>query len=468
MGDWTIDVEGFGRIARAEVETKPLTVFVGKNNSGKSYLASLVWGVEHGGLTGMTAGTDVALAIGAWLDVARARSERWIRCPEDLEARLRSAWPSLVDRHRSELCRLLFDAGGIEPGRLQIGAPDLQRTWRARLDEHSDHDLFSFTSDPSGPARPTLQVEDGTHGDLDLLLAHMAAGLDRGPGPSAEYSTYDPIFLPASRTGFSLFLPTFVQSSLTATLTQGRSLRHGKRVERASPASRFTLPQIHLLNALALAFGGAPGPFADEAERLERECIEGTLVTRAEMGVARYAFRPQGSDAELGLQLTSALVTELMPLIVALRNAQSIPFLVLEEPEAHLHPHLVRAVIRCLCRLVRRGVRVLITTHSATVAQQVNNLVKLGALEPDRRASAQARYGYDPTEYLAPAEVGVHEFRFREDGRTVVDRIEAGPVGFPMPTFNRELQAFASETLELNDLVDPEPAESPATLSRPA
>jgi hypothetical protein len=112
-------------------------------------------------------------------------------------------------------------------------------------------------------------------------------------------------------------------------------------------------------------------------------------------------------------------------------------------------------VTRCLCRLVRRGVRVLITTHSATVAQQVNNLVKLGSLDPAVRGQQQAHFGYDEREYLLPSEVGVHEFRFRDDGRTVVDRIAPGPVGFPMPTFNRALQAFADETLALNELLDP-------------
>ncbi|MEX1362183.1 MAG: AAA family ATPase, partial [Nannocystaceae bacterium] len=165
-----------------------------------------------------------------------------------------------------------------------------------------------------------------------------------------------------------------------------------------------------------------------------------------------------GTETDLGLQLTSALVTELMPLVVALRHAQGLPFLVLEEPEAHLHPRLVRAVIRCLCRLVRRGVRVLITTHSATVAQQVNNLVKLGCLTPETRAEQQRRFGYSEIEYLHTEEVGAHEFRFHDDGRTVVESIvpDADGLGFPMRTFNEALHDFVDETLALNALLDPE------------
>ena len=42
---WTLRVEGFARFKHAEVALRPLTLFVGENNSGKSYMASLLWGV---------------------------------------------------------------------------------------------------------------------------------------------------------------------------------------------------------------------------------------------------------------------------------------------------------------------------------------------------------------------------------------------------------------------------------------
>ncbi|MDO6994469.1 AAA family ATPase, partial [Brachyspira innocens] len=39
----TIYVKNFAKIKEAEIELSPFTLFVGDNNSGKSYLASLVW-----------------------------------------------------------------------------------------------------------------------------------------------------------------------------------------------------------------------------------------------------------------------------------------------------------------------------------------------------------------------------------------------------------------------------------------
>ena len=40
-----IIIEKFGKIQRAEIQTAPFTLFVGDNNSGKSYLLSLLWGI---------------------------------------------------------------------------------------------------------------------------------------------------------------------------------------------------------------------------------------------------------------------------------------------------------------------------------------------------------------------------------------------------------------------------------------
>ena len=49
---WTLHVENFGKIAEADVSISPLMCFVGDNNSGKSYLMSLLWGV-------LTLGKDI-------------------------------------------------------------------------------------------------------------------------------------------------------------------------------------------------------------------------------------------------------------------------------------------------------------------------------------------------------------------------------------------------------------------------
>ena len=43
----TVSVENFGPIREGTVELRPLTVFVGANNSGKSYMAMLLYAISR-------------------------------------------------------------------------------------------------------------------------------------------------------------------------------------------------------------------------------------------------------------------------------------------------------------------------------------------------------------------------------------------------------------------------------------
>lgn len=45
MNRWTVHVKNFGKIEEAAVEIAPLTMFVGDNNSGKSYMMTLIYGL---------------------------------------------------------------------------------------------------------------------------------------------------------------------------------------------------------------------------------------------------------------------------------------------------------------------------------------------------------------------------------------------------------------------------------------
>lgn len=45
MNTWTVHVEKFGKIESADIEVAPMTLFVGDNNSGKSYIMTLIYGL---------------------------------------------------------------------------------------------------------------------------------------------------------------------------------------------------------------------------------------------------------------------------------------------------------------------------------------------------------------------------------------------------------------------------------------
>ena len=45
--DAYINVKNFGPIEKAEIDLRPLTVFVGESNTGKTYLAALIYALHQ-------------------------------------------------------------------------------------------------------------------------------------------------------------------------------------------------------------------------------------------------------------------------------------------------------------------------------------------------------------------------------------------------------------------------------------
>ena len=79
--------------------------------------------------------------------------------------------------------------------------------------------------------------------------------------------------------------------------------------------------------------------------------------------------------------------------------------LIIEEPESHLHPAMQAEFIRQLAAVVQSGIRIMLTTHSEWVLDELANLVYLSDLPKGRRKGIT---GADFA--LNPEQVGVWLF----------------------------------------------------------
>lgn len=140
------------------------------------------------------------------------------------------------------------------------------------------------------------------------------------------------------------------------------------------------------------------------ANALELEILAGEVrVKPTASGYPDFRYLPQGTNEEFRLSQTSSMVSELAPLVLYLRSlVQPGDTLIIEEPEAHLHPGAQADMAVILARLVRAGVRVIITTHSDWLLQEIGNLILEGLI--DEVAGEQPSW-------LRPEEVGAWHFQ---------------------------------------------------------
>ena len=147
------------------------------------------------------------------------------------------------------------------------------------------------------------------------------------------------------------------------------------------------------------------------AAQLETELLEGKIEVERPTPEAypEFLYRPNQAKETLRMSHSSAMVSELAPLVLFLRSVvRQGDLLIIEEPESHLHPDLQTKIAHILARLVRAGVRVLITTHSNWLLQQIGNLMREGELRKQGESTSES------ADYLKKEEVGAWQFHKNE------------------------------------------------------
>ena len=166
-------------------------------------------------------------------------------------------------------------------------------------------------------------------------------------------------------------------------------------------------------------------PDGNLSENIERGILGGEVrMEKSEFGHSELLYRPDGWDYDLRLANTSSMVSELAPVVLYLRHiVRAGEVLIIEEPEAHLHPAMQVEFVRHLANAVRAGIRVIVTTHSEWVLEELANLVHLSDLpEAQRQGIGGANYA------LTPDQLGIWSFGHdRVIGGSVVDEVRFSP-----------------------------------------
>ena len=211
----------------------------------------------------------------------------------------------------------------------------------------------------------------------------------------------------------------------------------GDRGERG----RLTLPYIDFLQ-LITKFEEKEKPQEQKLVRfLEENMAQGAFHVKKD-------FLPQiryetDQGVSLPLYVTSSVITEIAPILLLLKSGISFNAIIIEEPEAHLHPELQRRMARFIVQLMNSGKTVLITTHSDTIMQHINNMLKLR--HHPRKAELMEKWGYDEADLLEARKVHVYEFDHHTSAETSVRDLKVYDDGIVIPTFNDALADFNEE-----------------------
>ncbi len=485
-----LKVADFGPIGQGSIELRPMSVFVGPSNTGKSYLAILIYALHQ--------------FFGAFAWTARER-----RLFGDMRSR---TFPFLISTDRMQLSNEdideLYSWAESERSRIDHSrhfgtappdsdlSPEVCEIVRRALNEVSSLDDFlseeiirCFGFETTANA---VRISPNS-ADLNVMKAEILNELRDN-----EAYRYK-VEIDQERTSLSPTIPSFVPFTISDNFSSpwfslpsndvGRNRDRNARVHVAAlasaalsasvgplgrpahylPADRAGVMHAHQVAIRGLIAGasravlrstppmpvlsGVLGDFLDQvislgtphntrgfnegeglAQLLESRLMDGSVrAQRSEIDYPSFVYRPNDWRYDIPLMNCSSMVSELAPVVLYLRHVvRPGDTLIIEEPESHLHPTSQVEFTRMLVAAVTAGVRIIITTHSEWVLWELANLMRMAELPPELRSGIE---GADHT--IHTGDVGAWLFDPQGEGRGSVVReikldIESGtiPAGY--------------------------------------
>lgn len=163
------------------------------------------------------------------------------------------------------------------------------------------------------------------------------------------------------------------------------------------------------------------------------------------------------NDTDLPLSASAASVRELAPIEQMVKKVKlSSTAILIEEPEAHLHPLKQRMMADITSSLMRAGAYMQITTHSDYYLRRMNELMLINKLKGKDDFYKIAHYvGIIPELAIDAIKVSAYLLQRRKDGsaEVVEQNLEEG---IPFASFHDAMKESLSTLAKLNNLLSEE------------
>ena len=436
----------YGKIKSAEIEVSPLTLFVGDNNSVKSYLMALLWGIQNLGVSELISSvlreeTKLEHELIGWI-----RAQVALACEQgehiaqvcEIEKELQAFLREGLRQNKDNLVKKIFNSSDVKIKDLQIELKDLDKislTFTKLKDRWGSEELDSLRIKNNTGTEYTIKLSEIEWGYQNNLIICMILSLAMEISIGEVNGIYENIYLPAARTGFMLTKDIINKAGRNAAFNIG--VQQEEMIPFIRPINQF----LDVMNDLSFDSKGDRGAAAI-AEYLENYMAEGT-VEMSTLPNKEVLYVPAGQEKGIPLRIVSAVVTEISPLILILKHKKRVKGLFYEEPEMCLHPQLQQKIARVICQLASAGVKMTLTTHSDIILQHINNMIRLSERQDAERICSEL--GYDSGDLLKAEEVKVYQLKSNAGEGTKVEELPCGKNGFAVPTFNDALDRIMEE-----------------------
>lgn len=430
----SISFSKFAKIESADIRIDDLTLFVGENNTGKSLTMMLIYAVLDE-IKRVTSPGHIAMDFSV---LGIEKSNKGYR----VELKWITEWVSAFNDYFISNKEAII----LHYFRKSIPLEDLRVNINFEKDEDfefiKEGDYFSLFLDKSGDRKELARlIYDSTGEDETRNKQLIGNALIIELFSLSRYMPSDGLYLPASRTGLQLLYRYFI-----AEKEKRNFFAHSMEKNEFFPSMGLTLPVYeYLLFLLTYTLKTPISECNNEIlQFIYQNLLEGSLDLKWEEEV----YIPKGKKKNrIPLYLASSMVNEVTPIVKLLSGESDYKYVFYDEIETCLHPLKQGQMARVIVRMVNAGWKMIVSTHSDTMASKLNNLFMLANKNENDREKVLKKLKYDNGDILKK-NVVVYEFK------TVggVSQVEELPyvctsmIGYNFRLFSKNIDQLYDET----------------------
>lgn len=396
-----VKIDNLGAIKSANIDIKPLTVFIGKNNTGKTWASTAICGLlddrSLNTITRTIANEPERLThrFDELADIAKILSEQKtvsVDLVKFVSENFDKYFDTLSEISREWLNPMIGTSKPLfDETKLYIKPnTDSDKIKKAVLEVKIDE---TFYSNPSLPKIRVMKDSDNPN-----LFIFIQESKDTVALPFAilkevvykllisaihDFASGNVYYLPAERTGLVTFINQFHQQPL---------VNNDIGEEPVTPPELNSQPINTLISRLKMLqnpeiekslllrqYNTNQNEYAKLAELIEKDVMDGEvfyeLTPDAKSQNLHYKLN---SNPELSLEMAavSSTVKDLVPLVMYLRYfLQKGDRLLIDEPEMNLHPENQARLMEFITLLVNSGINVIMVTHSPYMVNHLESLI---------------------------------------------------------------------------------------------